>query len=235
MRVVVERGNVKAGQRIQLDEAEIQHLKVRRAREGEAIEVLDGAGFRASGILVKAGREWMVEVGAAELQQQPLPLSRAVATGDRERFIWLVEKSAELGVTRIVPLETERTASVATRLKPSHVDRLRRSALETIKQCGAAWAPAIESPVALGEFVSRPLSGSGWLADQAGDPPPADLEGAVSVIVGPEGGLTDEEREAAVAGGYRPIALGVHTLRFETAALAAAAAVTQARMRGTHG
>ena len=62
-------------------------------------------------------------VGAAELQQEPLPLSLAVATGDRERFTWLVEKSVELGVTRIVPLETARTASVATRLKPAHVDR----------------------------------------------------------------------------------------------------------------
>jgi 16S rRNA (uracil1498-N3)-methyltransferase len=185
---------------------------------------------------VKAGREWMVEIGAAELQQEPLPLSLAVASGDRERFTWLVEKSVELGVTRIVPLETKRTTSVATRLKASHVDRLRRSALEAIKQCGAAWAPAIETPLALAEFVTRPLSGSGWLADQAGDPPPADLDhGAVSVIVGPEGGLTDEEREAAVAGGYRPIALGIHTLRFETAALAAATAVTQARMRGSHG
>jgi 16S rRNA (uracil1498-N3)-methyltransferase len=236
MRVVVERGTVKAGQRLQLDEAEIQHLKVRRARDGESIEVLDGAGVRGSGILLKAGREWVVEVGAAELQQQPLPLILAVATGDRERFTWLVEKSVELGVTRIVLLESERTASVATRVKPTHVDRLRRSALEAIKQCGAAWAPAIEGAVALEEFVRRPVEGSGWLADQAGDPPPAELDhGAVTVIIGPEGGLTDDEREAAVAGGYRPIALGVHTLRFETAAIGAAAAVTQARMRGSHG
>jgi 16S rRNA (uracil1498-N3)-methyltransferase len=125
---------------------------------------------------------------------------------------------------------------VTTRLKATHLDRLRRSALEAIKQCGAAWAPAIESPLAFSEFVTRPLSGNGWLADQSGDPPPADLDQvAVTVIVGPEGGLTDDEREAAVAGGYRPIALGLSTLRFETAALAAAAAITQARLRGSHG
>ena len=236
MRVVVERGEVKAGQRINLHEDEVQHLKVRRAQDGDKIEVLDGAGFRGSGILVKVGREWMVEVAAAELQQPPLALTLAVAAGDRERFSWLVEKAVELGVTRIVPLETERTASVATRLKNPHIDRLRRSALEALKQCGAAWAPAIEHSLALAEFLGRPLSGTGWLADQGGDPAPASLDaGPVSVIIGPEGGLSDDEREAAVAGGYRPVALALHMLRFETAALAAAAAITQARMRGSHG
>jgi 16S rRNA (uracil1498-N3)-methyltransferase len=60
-------------------------------------------------------------------------------------------------------------------------------------------------------------------------------QGSVTVIVGPEGGLTEGEREAAVSAGYRPTALGSHTLRFETAALAAAAAIIQARMRGSDG
>lgn len=235
MRVVVGPGEVKAGQRIYLGEAEVQHLKVRRARGGEKIEVLDGAGTRGSGTLVQSGREWMVDVHSAEHQERPPALILAVATGDRERFSWLVEKAVELGVTQIVPLETERTASVATRLKTPHIDRLHRTALEVLKQCGAAWAPAIEHPVALAEFLVRPLSGTGWLADQGGDPAPAALDaGPVSIIVGPEGGLTDDEREAAVAGGYRPVALAFHTLRFETAALAGAAAITQARMRGAH-
>jgi 16S rRNA (uracil1498-N3)-methyltransferase len=56
-----------------------------------------------------------------------------------------------------------------------------------------------------------------------------------TVIIGPEGGLTEDEVEMAVSAGYQPLALGPHTLRFETAALAAAAAITQARMRGPHG
>jgi 16S rRNA (uracil1498-N3)-methyltransferase len=235
MRVVVGPGELTAGQRIHLGEAEVQHLKVRRARGGEKVEVLNGAGFRGSGTLVQAGREWMVDVDSAEQLERPPALILAVATGDRERFSWLVEKAVELAVTQIVPLETERTASVATRLKTPHVDRLSRTALEALKQCGAAWAPAIEHPVALAEFLVLPLSGTGWLADQGGDPAPAAMDtGPVSIIVGPEGGLTDDEREAAVASGYRPVSLGLHTLRFETAALAGAAAITQARMRGAH-
>jgi 16S rRNA (uracil1498-N3)-methyltransferase len=57
----------------------------------------------------------------------------------------------------------------------------------------------------------------------------------MTVVIGPEGGLTDAERAGLVAAGYLPIVLGPHTLRFETAALAAAALATTARMRGSHG
>jgi 16S rRNA (uracil1498-N3)-methyltransferase len=148
----------------------------------------------------------------------------------------MVEKAAELGVTRIVPLETVRTAGVASRLKGTHIGRLQRSAVEAIKQCGAAWAPGIENLVPLMKFLGEPLTGNGWRADQGGDAAPALLDQTpLTVIIGPEGGLSDEEREAAVTAGYRPVALGRHTLRFETAAVAAAVAVNQARMRGHHG
>jgi 16S rRNA (uracil1498-N3)-methyltransferase len=236
MRVLIEQGSGERGKRVSLDADEVHHLKVRRATDGERVEVLDGAGFQGSGVLVKAGRTWMVDIGDAELQQRPPALTLAVATGDRERFSWMVEKSVELEVSRIVPLETLRTAGVATRLKAAHVTRLRRSAMEAIKQCGAAWAPTIEDPVSFGEFMAGPLNGSGWLAEQHGDSAPASVDqGSVTVIVGPEGGLTEGEREAAVSAGYRPTALGSHTLRFETAALAAAAAIIQALMRGSDG
>ena len=236
MRVLVEPGSWEAGKRGSLDPEEMHHLKVRRAKDGERVEVLDGEGLRGSGILVKTGREWMVEIRAAELQQRPPVLTLAVGAGDRERFSWMVEKSVEFGVTRIVPLESEHTAGVATRVKQTHVDRLRRASLEAIKQCGVTWAPTLESPVTLAEFARESLPGAGWLADQAGDAAPALMDdGGVTVIVGPEGGFTDAEREMVVLHGFRPVALAIHTLRFETAAVAAAAAITQARMRRHHG
>jgi 16S rRNA (uracil1498-N3)-methyltransferase len=237
MRVLVGRGSGAGalwavGRRVSLDEDEIHHLKVRRAKDGERVEVLDGAGLKGSGTLVKANREWMVQLDAAEVQEPPPALTLGVASGDRDRFSWMVEKSVELGVTRIVPLDSERTAGVATRLKPSHIARLRRSVLESVKQCGASWAPAVESPVSLSSFVEEPVTGSRWLAHQTGTPAPALLDQSpVTVIVGPEGGLTEKELETATSAGFHPTSLGLHTLRFETAALAAAAAITQARMR----
>jgi 16S rRNA (uracil1498-N3)-methyltransferase len=241
MRVVLPQGGCppggwEAGKRVRLDENEIHHLRVRRARNGERVEVLDGAGLLATGSLVQEGREWMVEVEAVDRTQRPPETTLAVAGGDRERFSWIVEKSVELGVTRIVPLETARTAGVSTRLKEAHLARLRRSALEAIKQSGVTWVPSIESPLGLEQLLREQRPAAAWLASSEGEPAPASLgQGAVTVLVGPEGGLNPDEIAAATAAGFQPIALGLHTLRFETAALAAAAVIAQARLRGQHG
>jgi 16S rRNA (uracil1498-N3)-methyltransferase len=236
MRVVIQRGSEAAGQRVSLDEDEAHHLRVRRAKDGDEVEVLDGAGLRGAGRLVQDGKQWLVEVQSVKYEERAAELTLAVAAGDRERFSWLVEKGTELGVTRIVPLETARTAGVSSRLKESHLAKLRRSALEAIKQCGATWVARIEDPVSLGEFIARSGAGSRWLADPAGKTAPALVDqNPVTVVIGPEGGFTGDERSALLTAGYLPVALGRHTLRFETAALAAAAAVTQARMRGPNG
>jgi 16S rRNA (uracil1498-N3)-methyltransferase len=159
-----------------------------------------------------------------------------VAAGDRERFTWMAEKAVELGVTRIVPLETIHTAGVASRLKAMHMEKLGRVVLEATKQCGAAWAPEVEAPVLLASFLAQPLFGTGWLADPSGELPPAVLDAEpVTALIGPEGGFTTQEREAIVQAGYRAVVLGTRTLRFETAALAAAALLGTARMRRTDG
>lgn len=238
MRVLVSPGSAAGalwavGQRVSLDKNEAHHLRVRRAREEEEVKILDGAGLIGTGRLVRVGAEWMVDIQTAERQTRRPGLTLAVAAGDRERFSWMAEKAVELGVTTIVPLETERTAGVATRVRSEHISKLKRLVLEATKQCGAAWVPWVEQPVQLSEFVARPMAGKGWLADAAGTPPPSTLDQTpLTVVVGPEGGLSDAERAALVAAGYLPVALGPNTLRFETAALAAAAATTAARMRG---
>jgi 16S rRNA (uracil1498-N3)-methyltransferase len=224
------------GRRERLDESEQHHLRVRRAHEGERVAVRDGAGLVGIGRIAIVGKAWEVEIENAERRARPAALTLAVGAGDRERFGWLVEKAVELGATRIVPLVTARASDVATRVRDSHVEKFRRQALEATKQCGAAWAVEVDEPAALAAFIDRNEAGLRWLADAAGDAPPATLDGvAVTIVIGPEGGLDDPERAALLGAGFRPLALAAHTLRFETAALAAAAAVTAARLRGTHG
>ena len=236
MRVLVSPGTANIGQRITLDESEVHHLKVRRAREHQGVEVLDGAGLTGTGVLVRAGEKWLVEIRSAERKPSPPDLILAVAAGDRERFTWMAEKAVELGVTRLVPLDTDRTTGVASRVKQSHIEKLRRVVLEATKQCGAVWAPLVQYPVSLTEFLAGSLRGNGWLADPAGAAPPAELDNTpLTILVGPEGGFSPEEREAILAAGYRSTALGLNTLRFETAALAAAASASSARLRGKHG
>ena len=224
------------GRREAVDLAEGHHLRVRRAAPGERVALRDGAGLVGTGRLVSDGREWVVDVEAVERRARPAELTLAIGAGDRDRFAWLVEKAVELGVTTVVPLETERTVSVASRVRDAHLPKLRRQALEAIKQCGAAWALEVDAPQPLAAFVARTEPGIHWLADASGAAPPATLDGsAVTVVIGPEGGLTEPERGLLLSAGYRPLALAPHTLRFETAALAAAAVVTTARLRGLHG
>jgi 16S rRNA (uracil1498-N3)-methyltransferase len=234
MIVLLEPGAGTVGRAGRLAPGEEHHLRVRRAAEGDRVELRDGAGLLGTGRLVRAAPGWQVEIDTARVIGPPPPLTLAVGAGDRERFEWLVEKAAELGVTCIVPVETQRTAAVATRVRPQHLEKLRRRALEAVKQCGAAWAPIVHEPEPLTAFVARAVEGERWLADPEGGGAGA-ARSSVTVLVGPEGGLTEHERAAAKAAGYRPVRLGPHMLRFETAALAAAALAVAARMNSEGG
>ena len=106
-----------AARRERLDEAEQHHLRVRRARDGRArwrSGTAPGSSARAAGSRSSAKRgRWRSRPPSGARGRPELTL--AVGAGDRERFGWLVEKAVELGATRIVPLETERTGGVATR------------------------------------------------------------------------------------------------------------------------
>ena len=235
MKVLVQADPVQVGRPAVLLDGEAHHLRVRRAREGERVELRDGRGLLATGHLAQVAQGWDVVVDEATRASAPAALVLAVGAGDRERFALVVEKAVELGATAVVPLETERTRSVASRVRADHVGRLRRQALEAVKQSGNPWACAIEAPVGLPEFLARAEAGERWLADVDGAAPPAALgDEACAILVGPEGGLTPEERAAALAAGFRAVALGPYTLRLETAAIAAAVLAQAARLRGRH-
>jgi 16S rRNA (uracil1498-N3)-methyltransferase len=209
---------------------------VRRAADGELVEIRDGAGLVGAGRLSVSPAGWEVEVTEARREARPVPLTLAVGAGDKERFAWLVEKAAELGVARVVPLETERTAGVASRLRSAQVEKLRRLGLETLKQCGGSWATDVANPVTLEEFIESSPTGALLLAEAgAASVPNVSDSVPVTVVVGPEGGLTRPEADRLRAAGYQPVTLGPFILRFETAALAAAAIVAAVRQRGIHG
>jgi len=203
---------------------ERHHLEVRRARPGDAVELLDGRGAVGQGVLVAAGRSWAVDVATVAHRAPQPPLSLLVGAGDRDRFGWLVEKAVELGVTRLTPLETVRSRNVATRIRAEHHDKLGRRAVEALKQSGGAWALEVAGPVPVAAAVAQVTEPVRWLADPAGQPPePVGPDTAVAIAVGPEGGFVDDERNVLIQHGFVPVRLGPRILRFETAALAAAA------------
>lgn len=227
--------DLRVGLTVELDEEEAHHLKVRRVPPGATLRLLDGIGLLASGTLLD-GRSARVALTDVRRVPAPARLELAVGAGDKERFAWLAEKATELGVTTLVPVETARTVHVASRVRAAQVARLARRALEATKQSGAPWATQVEAPVPLGQYLAGDMGPVRWLAEPDGELAPAALGAeAVAVLVGPEGGLTDAERAAALVSGFRPMRLGDHILRFETAALAAAAHVGVARTRGGEG
>lgn len=243
MITVLVAGTAAAGDTLELDADETHHLRVRRLSETR-VQVRDGAGLVGEGVVTVRGERVVVTVERAETIAPPPALVLAVGAGDRERFGMLAEKAAEIGVTQLVPLDTARARSVAGRVRDDHLRRLRRRTLEALKQSGAAWAPEIRDTVSLEQFIQA-LSGAvgsdrqatsdvRWLADGEGEPPPSSLSPTqpAIVLIGPEGGLTPEERDAVVAGGFVPVCLGPHVLRFETAAIAAAVTINVARRRG---
>jgi 16S rRNA (uracil1498-N3)-methyltransferase len=221
---------------LDLDAAEIHHLRVRRARTGDEVRVLDGAGRRMEGVLELGSKRARVRLRSEQRVGRPIPLVLAVGAGDRERFGWLVEKAAELGVTEIVPLVTQHAAEATKKLGGAQLGRLRRRAREAIKQSMQPWAPTVAEPETVAALCSRPSGDTRWLTDPAGAPAPESLPAApVLIAVGPEGGFTEEERRTMTQAGFQPIGLGPGVLRFETAAIAAATLALTARHRGRHG
>lgn len=220
--VLVAPGTLRPDTAIGLPESESHHLRVRRAAAGDRLRLHDGAGVIGQGVLLGVGKEVRAQVESVQSHPAPAPLRLVVGAGDKERFGWLAEKCAELGVTELVPLAASLCQGVATRLREAGLERVRRQALEAIKQSGAAWAPAVTELHTVGQACARFATGLRWLADREGASPGLRDGQALTVVVGPEGGLTTDERQEFVAAGFRPVRLGPQVLRFETAAIAAA-------------
>lgn len=225
---LVDSGMVRVGALLELDSAEAHHLQVRRVGSGERIRLLDGQGGVGVGVVSLGRRQSRVEVVEANQVERPPTLALAVGGGDKDRFAWLVEKAAELGATDLLPLETERTAHVSTRVRPAHVEKLQARALEAIKQSGAAWAPAVHHPLSLPEVLASP--GLKLVAEQ-GSLPLAQFNARQEItgLIGPEGGWTARETDLLTEHGCTFVRLSPNVLRFETAALALAVLVQDRR------
>jgi 16S rRNA (uracil1498-N3)-methyltransferase len=206
-----------------------RHARVARVVAGEAVELLDLAGTIGIGRLVAWERDACrvaVESVVHERGEPPEPLRLALAVLHTAAFDWAVEKATELGATQIVPVISARTQRERRADRPV---RWRRVAAAAVAQCGRSRLPAIGEPLGLGEAIAG-AAGLRAVADPTGANGPLSSSGAgVTLLVGPEGGFTDDERDQILAAGFCAVALGPRTLRAETAAVAALA-IVQARL-----
>lgn len=221
-------GAIAAGT-VHIEGEEYTHLThVMRRREGDVIGVMDGEG--TAYLVLLTALQKRAAVGAVQatypmLHEHPTPVTLAAAVlKNPSRFDYMIEKLTEAGIRTFIPLFTGRTI-------PHHArtERWQKIALAAAKQCGRCIIPRVQPPAPIGEF----LEGSGhhgsrrWiLHEEATTDMPVHAgqvgPGGHSIMIGPEGGFTEEEVALAVAHGYSAVSVGPRRLRSETAALAAA-------------
>lgn len=215
-----------AAARIELGPAQANYLgNVMRLREGDRLLVFDGANGEWLAEIVEAGKKRMklAVVEAARPQESVPDLWLAFAPVKKGRVDWLVEKSIELGVARLLPVITQRT--IVDKL---NLERMRAHIIEAAEQCGRTALAEIEEPVKLGAMVkTRDVRRTLYFADESGGEAAtmAFQPGPALILIGPEGGFTpDEAALVRAAENSKAISLGPRILRAETAALAAVAA-----------
>ena len=213
------------------DPKTLHHLvHVLRIAVGDRLECVDGSGQLHTGTVTSRSR-LAVAVTVEERRHPtswPLQITLAQAIIRPERFEWALQKATELGVSRIIPILTQRTnvrfrAEQATR----RLERWQRIIQSATEQCGRATIPTIEDVVHFRPLI-RQLKGQALLPTLAQHGrtiaecvnSTSKVTG-VTVLIGPEGDFTDEEVELALNCGIQPVRLGPFTLRAETAAVVA--------------
>ena len=214
-----------AGAAVALDQGQVNYLgNVMRLGVGAELLLFDGETGEWLARIAEAGKKRMtltVEQRTREAETIP-DVWLAFAPVKRAQTDWLVEKATELGAARLMPVMTQRT--IAERVR---IDRLHSIAIEAAEQCGRTRLPQIDEPVTLKQFLLGAGERRLYFADEAGGEPPAAAfrPGSATILTGPEGGFTDEERASIrAAPNAVAISLGPRILRAETAALAALAA-----------
>ena len=210
-----------------------QHVgKALRLKAGDAIVVFDGRGGEYEAAIQRIDRDRVdVKVGAwRDVDPEPrLRIGLVQGLPEADKMDWIIQKSVELGVSWIQPIVCDRSV---VRLSGERAERRqahwRRVAVAACEQSGRNRIPEVRPTLAFQNWIAAPGAPLRWVLTPGGEPltskelPPADLE----LLVGPEGGFSERERELALAqGGAQPVALGPRTLRTETAPLAALAAI----------
>lgn len=226
------------GEVVALDPAEARHARgAQRLREGDAVVLFDGRGETAEARIVRAARAGVrVQITARARRARPAPaLHVASALPKGERQSQLLGMATQLGMSSFTPLACARSV---VRPEQGRRERWERILTEACKQSRRAWRPVLlepEAPAALAR--ARAGDGPVLLLDAAGATPDTILadravRGASELwlIVGPEGGLDDEERHACLAAGAQPLAVSDAILRIETAVAAGLALLGQLRL-----
>ena len=220
------------GAEIDLPERVARHCAVLRLRRGDAVVVFNGEGGEFSAELTRVSRRdaraHVISRQTSE-RESPLVIALAQCVSSGDRMDATLQKSTELGVSRIVPIASERSVM---RLSSDRADRRvahwRNVVIAACEQCGRNHVPEVAAIIDFDGFLGQAAAdGLRLLLAPDADRDLKRLEppGKVTLLVGPEGGLAPEERQRAERRGFVAVRFGPRVLRTETAPLAAIAAM----------
>lgn len=213
---------------LELDEAAARHVAgALRLKPGARLRLFNGEGGEYAARVASMDRRQvrvLVETFFDLERESPLPITLGLSISRGERMDYAIQKTTELGVAGIQPLVTERTE---VRLKGEREEKKRRHwqqvATSACEQCGRNRVPQVRAALPLAEWLQQAAGACRLvLHHRAG----AGIEkmaapGRVDLLVGPEGGLSGPEIEAALGAGFLPVSLGPRIMRTETAPVAA--------------
>lgn len=226
-----------AGAELRLDSERSHYVsRVLRARPGDALVLFDGrGGEHAARIAGLSKHAVTLSVGEHRegVPESPLHIHLLQGISRGDRMDWAVQKATELGVARIAPVLTEfsvvRLDDERALRRVAHWTKIAQAACE---QCGRNVVPVIDPARRLGAVLDAASSATRILLQPGASRPLSAVSPAgdgIELLIGPEGGLSDSEREQAEAAGFEPRSLGPRILRTETAAIAALA-ILQAQL-----
>ncbi|MES2503596.1 MAG: RsmE family RNA methyltransferase [Myxococcota bacterium] len=205
-------------------------VKVLRLKNEELVELFDGQGNLLRGSFNQAEPTVLANAQLTQVQPDAMHICLIQALVPMEKLEYITQHATELGVNEIVLFKSERSQVDFKDKMPAKLERLTRIAQDAARQCGRAFVPVVTSP-------PNPLS-STWRGETERDllllPSPgtgeglgerSPKEGRVSIIIGPEGGLSPAENERFISLGAKPIRLAKYVLRTETAGLTALAQI----------
>ena len=219
-----------AGAQVTLPPQAARHVQVLRLQPGDGITLFNGEGGEWAAAVTRMGRSDVdVEIGTHSPVEREAARAVHLVVGmpANERMDWLVEKATELGAASIQPVTTARSVvKLAGERAAKRQAHWQAIAVAACEQCGRNRVPQVAAPLALADWLrGAPAAGTRLLLSLRGGTQAlnqaAGAAGAVWVLHGPEGGLTVQEEDAALAAGFAPASLGARVLRAETASVAA--------------
>lgn len=220
---------------IELELSASQHIaRSMRMQVGDALTLFNGSGGEYGAVIHNVGNK-IVQVLVGEHRaiesESPLGIQLGIAVSRGERMDWIVQKATELGVSNITPLVTER---VEVKLKGDRADKKRlhwqRIAISACEQCGRNQVPTVHSLQPMAQWLATAKADCKLVLHHRATALSSATQkpNRLALLVGPEGGLSVSEIEAAEASEFQSLTLGPRVMRTETAPLAALA-ILQAR------